>query len=252
MFRTIIVIAAALAGGSAAFATDIVPVPLAPTLAPTTSAVQGYLGARYGGLWGDGSRLIDEKTAAANIPFLHGYLELEGRAAAFFRSPPTIIVGMGAGHFYRRNADGAYGLFGGWDVFPGEGLAFGGAEVQHTYGRLIAYTQAAYAPAVGGGTNTWWVRAGVNYFPTDNVKLEGDVRDIQGAFNGWLVSGDAEWRRAGRPWSAHVTLNYQTGAGTNGAAATSFLAGINIHIGNSTLFQAYTTGAVWDILPTRF
>ena len=252
MFRTIMVVAAALAGGSAAFAADAVPKPVVPVIAPQPPSVQGYLGARYGGLWGDGSRLIDEKTAAANMPFRHGYLELEARAAAFFMSGPATVVGMGVGHFYRRNSDGAYGLFGGWDVFPGEGLALGGLEVQHTYGRVIPYVQAAYAPAVGGGTDTWWARAGVKYFPSDNFKLQGDIRDVQGAFDGWLVSGDAEWRKAGRPWSAHVTLNYQTGAGAFGGAATSFLAGINLHIGNATLYQAYTTGAIWDILPTRF
>jgi hypothetical protein len=117
---------------------------------------------------------------------------------------------------------------------------------------VIPYGQVAAGFAVDGGSNATWVRVGVQAFPTHNLMLQGDVRYLNWTTSSWLFSGNAEFRLDGRAWSAHATLNHQTGVGSGGAGATSFLAGIRVHMGNGSLYQAYTTGPVWNLLPLMF
>ncbi len=215
-------------------------------------AAQGYIGARYGGLWSDGSsQLIDEKTAAAAVRLGPGFLQVEGRAAGFFFSGAPENTALAAGHFYLRNEMRAIGFFGGFEVYPSGNLIFQGFEAQAFLGAMVPYGQVAYAHAADSGDSAWWVRAGLRYFLTDNRMLQGDIRYMGGVVNSWLFSADFEFRPGGKPVAWRWTANYQTGVG-GGDGSFSFLGGINIHLGNGSLRQAYTTGAVWNLLPVEF
>jgi hypothetical protein len=246
MLRTILTAAAALATTVALAAG---PVVLAPA---SLNGAQGYIGDRWGVLWGAGTQLILEKTAAANVPFNGGGFEIEGRGAGLYQSGASSAIGMGMGHLYLRNASRALGVFGGFETYTGAGLIVGGVEAQAYMGPVVLYGQLATAPALGGGTNTWWARAGAQFFRTDNMMFQGDIRYLSGAINSWLFAGTIEVRAGSSPWAGFATLKYQTGAGTGGGNATSLLAGVHIHLGNSSLYQAYTTGAIWNTLPAMF
>ena len=254
MFRKVALAATWMVSSAlAATAADAPRPAVLPTLSATPS-LQGWLGARYGGLWVSGSDAqgIDEKTAAVNTPLARGNFELEGRGAGFFLSGSSSAAAMGAGHLYIRSSDTAFGGFGGVEVTPSNshGFAFAGLEAKSLRGPLVFYGQAAFDFATDTGVqNIWWARGGVQVFTTDSLMLEGDVRYAGGGISSWLVSGSAEFRRPGHAWAWHATLNYQTAAGSAGQAATSVLGGVKVHLGNSTLYQAYTTGAVWNLLP---
>jgi hypothetical protein len=248
--RTLTLAGAILVSGQTYAAEPFSPPPT--VFVGTDARVQGYVGARYGGLWGLGSQLIDEKTAAAILPLNSVTLQIEGRGAGFFLSGAPSARAMGAGHFYWHTSGGAAGGFGGFEVAPGGGVAFVGLEARVHRGWLVPYAQVAGGLAVGGGSNAGWVRAGVQAFPTPNLMLQGDVRYLSWNTSSWLFSGNAEFRLPGRAWSGHATLNHQTGVGSGGGGATSFLAGIRIHLGNGSLYEAYTSGAGWNLLPLMF
>jgi hypothetical protein len=78
------------------------------------------------------------------------------------------------------------------------------------------------------------------------------VRYLDGAINSWLLAGTVEFRAGGTPWAGYTTVKYQTGVGAGGGNATTLLGGVRIHVGNSGLYQAYTTGAIWNVLPAMF
>jgi hypothetical protein len=251
MFRGLLVAAAVLAAGWAVAAEPAAPA--GPVLLPVTPGPQGYIGDRWGVLWGAGpTQLILEKTAAANVPFAGGGFEIEGRGAGLFQSGASSAIGMGMGHLYLRNPSRALGLFGGFEAFSGTGLIVGGVEAQVYLGRVVAYGQLATAPAVGGGSNAWWARLGAQVFHTDNLMFQGDVRFLSSNVDSWLFAGTVEFRLAGSPWAGYATLKHQTAVGAGGGGATSLLAGVHIHLGNSSLYEAYTTGAIWNVLPTMF
>jgi hypothetical protein len=246
MLRSLLIATAAIVASAAAWAAG-------PTFAPAAIAgPQGYIGDRWGVLWGAGTQLILEKTAAANVPFNGGGFEIEGRGAGLYQSGASSAIGMGMGHLYLRNASRALGLFGGFETYSGAGLIVAGAEAQFYRGPIVFTAQIATAPALGGGSNTWWARAGVSFFHTDNMMFQADARYLQGAINSWLFAGTVEIRAGNTPWAGFATLKYQTGAGSGGGSATSLLAGVHIHLGNGSLYQAYTTGAIWNTLPTMF
>jgi hypothetical protein len=257
MLRKIIVTAAALlASGFAASAADALRPAVVPTLVAKPT-LQGWVGARYGALWGtsSGVRLLDEKTAAVNTPLARANFELEGRGAGFFLSGSSTAAAMGGGHLYVRNSANAFGGFGGFEVIPSTstGYVFVGGEAKAFQGRLVWFGQASEAFAVdSGASNVWWVRVGVQAFHTDNFMWEGNLRYLGGGMTSWLASGSVEFRRPGHAWAWHGTVNYQTNVGSGGGAATSVLAGVKVHLGNSTLYQAYTTGAVWNLLPIAY
>jgi hypothetical protein len=245
-------IAAAVAVGTAASAAEPVRPSAAPAFLAPAPVAQGYVGARFGLLWGaGGTQLIDEKTAAANVALPWGGFELEGRGTGLFQSGSSTATSLGLGHLYLRNSARALGVFGGMESFAGIGLLVGGIEAQAYLGRAVVYGQLATAPAISG-TNTWWTRTGVQVFQTENMMLQGDVRYLSGAVNSWLLAGTAEVRAGSTPWAGYVTLKYQTGVGSGGGDATTVLGGLRIHVGNSSLYQAYTTGAIWNVLPGQF
>jgi hypothetical protein len=247
MLRTILTAGAALA------ATVVLAAEPQVALGPAAATgAQGYIGDRWGVLWGAGTQLILEKTAAANVPFNGGGFEIEGRGAGLYQSGASSAIGMGMGHLYLRNTSRAIGVFGGFETYTGTGLIVAGIEAQAYLGPVVAYGQLATAPALGGGTNTWWARAGAQFFHTENMMFQGDVRYLSGAINSWLFAGTVEIRAGNSPWAGFATVKYQTGAGSGGGNTTSLLAGVHIHLGNSSLYQAYTTGAIWNTLPTMF
>jgi hypothetical protein len=236
--------------GGQAVAAEPFGVAAVPYLA-TGPQAQAYVGARYGGLWGLGSHLVDEKTAAATVPLNWLALQIEGRGAGLFLSGTTSARAMGAGHFYLPTSFGAAGVFGGFEVSTIGGVAFVGAEARAHLGGLVPYAQVGGGPGIDGAPSATWIRVGAQAFLTQNFLLQGDVRYLDANLSSWLFSGNLEFRLDGRPWSGHATLNHQTGVGSGGGA-TSFLAGIRVHLGNGSLYQAYTTGPGWSVLPMMF
>src|SRR5262245_53880281 len=114
--------AVAAAGAAIAAGQALAAEPLAPLASPAFGP-QGYVGARYGGLWGVGSHLIDEKTLAATLPLHWLTLEVEGRGAGIFLSGPASARAMGAGHLYVPSPGGAVGGFFGMEASAGGGVA---------------------------------------------------------------------------------------------------------------------------------
>jgi hypothetical protein len=257
MLAKIAVAAGALfAGAVTASAADAPRPAVLPTLV-AQPGVQGWVGARYGGVWSGsgGGQLIDEKTVAVNTPLAHANFELEGRGAGFFLSGSSSAAAMGGGHLYLRDSAHAFGGFGGFEVTPGSstGYAFVGLEAKAFRGPLVFYGQAAGEFAVdSGASDLWWIRAGIQAFHTDNLMFEGNVRYLTGGLTSWLFSGSAEFRRPGHAWAWHATVNYQTNAALGGTSATSVLGGVKVHLGNASLYQAYTTGAIWNLLPILY
>ncbi len=251
MLRSIL-IAAAVAASTAAYAAEPVRKP-PPIVAPAVNGPQGYIGDRWGALWdGGGTQLILEKTAAANVPTAFGGFEIEGRGAGVYQKGASAGIGMGMGHLHLKNQSRALGVFGGFETFPGNGLIVAGAEAQFYRGPVILTAQIATAPAYGGGSNAWWARGSAAYFMNNNLMLTGDVRYLQGAVKSWLLAGTVEFRAGNTPWAGFATLKYQSGVGSAGGSATALLAGVHIHLGNGSLYQAYTSGAIWNVLPTLF
>ena len=193
-----------------------------PSSLPAVSRMNGKLsafgGSQDGGLFG--------VTGSLSVPLGTAYgLQIDGmagsgRGAAFY--------GVGGHLFWRDPARGLVGLYASdvsWDLrnglTTGDDVGKVGVEGEAYLGRVSLEGRAAYQ----FGTHTGFAgKALLAYYPTDNLRLDGGVRYLEGP--GAIGMVDAEWQpHVGSSWTVY-------GSGSFGDNYTQALGGLRYYFGD--------------------
>jgi opacity protein-like surface antigen len=285
LMRLLVTVASAFAIAGPALAADVY-VPVAeqfPEAYFEGNKAAGYIGVHYGFAWlnyAEDRENISRPTEVnlfgvagrGNLPFAPNSmfnLQIDGTADTVFTSGRSFGTPIEAtGHLYYRDPQRfSAGAFGTYGVAEGNNIWGGGLEGQYFFDRVTAYAQGGYRTIDAGvGNNEWYVRGIGRWFPTDNLRLEGEIgyawlsiedNPTDRTLNTLFWTATAEYRFDHMPLG--VFAQYRGASYYHDQAPALFpnaynaaVFGVRAHLGSDNLIDNDRRGASYDTRPLDF
>jgi hypothetical protein len=198
-------------------------------------------------------------------------LQIDGTADTVFVSGKGRAFGTpieATGHLYYRDPERfSAGAFGTYGIVEGYNIWCGGLEGQYFFDRVTAYAQGGYRTIdTGVGNNEWYVRGIGRWFPTDNLRLEGEIgyawlsiedNPTDRTLNTLFWTATAEYRFDHMPLGVFAqyrgaTYYHDEAPALFPNAYNAAVFGVRAHLGSDSLIDNDRRGASYDTRPLDF